>query len=164
MARHDSRRVDGTTRLRLRPLRLWNSLEHRGRKADPFYRIRRLLTSASNVSATGAEPASVASSTPVIPTEKSAQPVTPKTVRGIYEIDRPAVALRYTLQLADDLQDESCPPEVNKLGRAIGRWCSLERQATPQRWAHSGWKHPREPARPSTVSGATAAINRVSHR
>jgi len=45
-------------------------------------------------------------------------------VRGIYEIDRPAVALRYTLQLADDLQDESCPPEVNKLGRTIGRWCS----------------------------------------
>ena len=46
-----------------------------------------------------------------------------ETVRGIYDIDSPALALRYTLQLADDLQDESCPPEVNKLGRTIARWC-----------------------------------------
>ena len=45
-----------------------------------------------------------------------------ETVRGIYEVDSPALALRYTLQLADDLQDESCPPEVNKLGRTIARW------------------------------------------
>lgn len=28
------------------------------------------------------------------------------TVRRIYTIDSPVVALRYTLQLADDLQDE----------------------------------------------------------
>ena len=28
----------------------------------------------------------------------------------------------------------------------------------------SGWKHPREPVRPSTASGATAAINRVLPR
>ena len=26
------------------------------------------------------------------------------------------------LQLADDLQDQSCPPEINKLGRTIARW------------------------------------------
>ena len=44
-------------------------------------------------------------------------------VRGIYEIDSPAVALRYTLQFDNDLQDEFCPPEVNKLGRTIARWC-----------------------------------------
>ena len=43
-------------------------------------------------------------------------------MRGIYEIDSPALALRYTLQLADDLGDESCPPEVNKLDRTIARW------------------------------------------
>ena len=45
-----------------------------------------------------------------------------ETVRGIYDIDSIAVAFRYTLQLADDLQDESCPPEINKLGRTIARW------------------------------------------
>ena len=45
-----------------------------------------------------------------------------ETVRGIYGIDTPVLALRYTLQLADDLQHESCPPETNKLVRAISRW------------------------------------------
>ena len=45
-----------------------------------------------------------------------------ETVRGIYGIDTPVLALRYTLQLADDLQHESCPPEINKLGRTITRW------------------------------------------
>ncbi len=25
-------------------------------------------------------------------------------------------------RLADDLQNESCPPEINKLGRTIARW------------------------------------------
>ncbi len=45
-----------------------------------------------------------------------------ETVRGIYGIDTPVLALRYTLQLADDLQHESCPPEINKLGRTIARW------------------------------------------
>ena len=45
-----------------------------------------------------------------------------ETVRGIYGVESPALALRYTLQLADDLQDESCPPEINKLGRTIARW------------------------------------------
>ena len=43
-------------------------------------------------------------------------------MRGIYGIDSPALALQYTLQLADDLQHESCPPEINKLGRTIARW------------------------------------------
>ena len=45
-----------------------------------------------------------------------------ETVRGIYGIESPVLALRYTLQLADDLQHESCPPEINKLGRTIARW------------------------------------------
>ena len=35
-----------------------------------------------------------------------------ETVRGIYGIDTPVLALRYTLQLADDLQHESCPLET----------------------------------------------------
>ena len=45
-----------------------------------------------------------------------------ETVRGIYGIESPVLALQYTLQLADDLQDPSCPLEINKLGRTIGRW------------------------------------------
>ena len=43
-------------------------------------------------------------------------------MRGIYGIDSPVLALQYTLQLADDLGDESCPTEINKLGRTIARW------------------------------------------
>ena len=45
-----------------------------------------------------------------------------ETVRGIYGIDSPALALRYTLELADDLGEKSCPLEINKLGRTITRW------------------------------------------
>lgn len=36
-----------------------------------------------------------------------------ETVRAIYDIDNIPTALSYTLQLAQDLQDESCPPEIN---------------------------------------------------
>ena len=71
-----------------------------------------------------------------------------ETVRGIYGIDSPALALRYTLQLADALQHESCPPEINKLGRTIGRW-------TPQicNWHIS-----------KVTSGPTEALNNLIKR
>ena len=69
-----------------------------------------------------------------------------ETVRGIYGIDTPVLALRYTLQLADDLQHESCPPEINKLGRTIARW-------TPQitNW-HITRGNQQTPPKPSTTS------------
>jgi len=35
-------------------------------------------------------------------------------VRSIYDIDDP--------DLGDDLQDDSCPPEVHSLGRTLLRW------------------------------------------
>ena len=75
-----------------------------------------------NASATEARPASVASSTPATPTEVRTAWHAKETVRDIYTIDKPVLALRYTLQLADNLQDQSCPPEINKLGRTIARW------------------------------------------
>ncbi|MDE0170371.1 MAG: ISL3 family transposase [bacterium] len=100
------------------------TLGHRGRKGDPLYRIRRLLTAAS-------ERISDRGQTRLRGLLDAGDPHgevrtawhAKETVRGIYDIDSPALALRYTLQLADDLQDESCPPEVNKLGRTIARWC-----------------------------------------
>ena len=68
-----------------------------------------------------------------------------ETIRGIYDIDSPALALQYTLQLADDLQDQSCPPEINKLGRTIACW-------TPQitNW-HISPRQPTDPPNPSTT-------------
>ena len=93
---------------------------HRGRKPDPLYRIRRLLTAAH-------ERISDQGQTRLRGLLEAGDPHgevrtawhAKETVRGIYEIDTPALALRYTLQLADDLQDQSCPPEINKLGRSI---------------------------------------------
>jgi len=43
-------------------------------------------------------------------------------VRSIYQITDCDLAEEFVDQLADDLQDDSCPPEVNSLGRTITRW------------------------------------------
>ena len=65
----------------------------------------------------------MASSMPVTPTGRYAPPGTQRKRYGASTgFDTPVLALRYTLQLADDLGDESCPPEINKLGRTITRW------------------------------------------
>jgi len=44
-----------------------------------------------------------------------------EVIRSIYEIDEPDPATEFVAQLAEDLQDESCPPEVNSLGRTLRR-------------------------------------------
>ena len=100
------------------------TLGHRGRKADPLYRIRRLLTAASErISDRGRTRLRGLLDAGDPHGEVRTAWHAKETVRDIYDIDSPAVALRYTLQLADDLQDQSCPPEINKLGRTISRWC-----------------------------------------
>ena len=99
------------------------TLGHRGRKSDPLYRIRRLLTAAHERVSDGGR-------TRLRGLLEAGDPYgevrtawhAKETVRGIYDIDSIALALSYTLELADDLQDESCPPEINKLGRTIARW------------------------------------------
>ena len=99
------------------------TLGHRGRKEDPLYRIRRLLTAASEgISDRGRTRLRGLLDAGDPHGEVRTAWHAKETVRGIYDIDSPAVALRYTLQLADDLQDESCPPEIHKLGRTIARW------------------------------------------
>ena len=99
------------------------TLGHRGRKDDPLYRIRRLLTAASErISDRGqTRLRGLLDAGDPHGEVRTAWHAT-ETVRGIYGIDSPALALQYTLQLADDLGDESCPPEINKLGRTIARW------------------------------------------
>ena len=99
------------------------TLGHRGRKADPLYRIRRLLTAAhERISDRGQTRLRGLLDTGDPHGEVRTAWHAKETVRDIYTIDKPVLALRYTLQLADDLQDESCPPEINKLGRTIARW------------------------------------------
>ncbi|WP_420612458.1 ISL3 family transposase [Candidatus Spongiisocius sp.] len=99
------------------------TLGHRGRKHDPLYRIRRLLTSASErISDRGRIRLRGLLDAGDPHGEVRTAWHAKETVRGIYQIDSIPTALRYTLQLADDLQHESCPPEINKLGRTIARW------------------------------------------
>ncbi len=45
-----------------------------------------------------------------------------EVVREIYTIDDPDLAAEFVDRLAADLQDESCPAEINQLGRTIARW------------------------------------------
>jgi hypothetical protein len=45
-----------------------------------------------------------------------------EVVRSLYDIADPEVADEFVAQLAVDLQDDSCPPEVRQLGRTIRRW------------------------------------------
>ena len=99
------------------------TLGHRGRKGDPLHRIRRLLTAAhERISDRGqVRLRGLLDAGDPHGEVRTAWHAT-ETVRGIYGIDTPVLALQYTLQLADDLGDPSCPPEINKLGRTISRW------------------------------------------
>ena len=45
-----------------------------------------------------------------------------QTLRGLYDIDCPQLAERHATELAADLRDADCPPELRRLGRTLGRW------------------------------------------
>lgn len=99
------------------------TMGHRGRKADPLYRARRLLTKAH-------ERLDEAGDAKLVGLLRAGDPHgevamawhAKEIVRSIYEIPDPTVADEYVIQLAADLQDDSCPPEVHSLGRTITRW------------------------------------------
>ena len=98
------------------------TLGHRGRKGDPLYGIRRLLTAAherldhrGEVRLKGLLEAGDPHG------EVRMAWHAKETVRGVYRISGPALAGQYTRRLAADLQHESCPSEVNQLGRTIRR-------------------------------------------
>jgi transposase len=96
---------------------------HRGRKDDPLYRARRLLTKAHErlddrgdaklrgLLAAGDPRGEVRMAWHV-----------KEVVRSIYEIGDAELAGEFVDQLGVDLQDETCPPEVRSLGRTIMRW------------------------------------------
>jgi transposase len=99
------------------------TLGHRGRKDDPLYRARRLLTKAherldeqGETKLTGL----LAAGDPRGEVRMAWH--AKEVIRSIYTIDDPETAREFVDQLADDLQDESCPIEVNSLGRTMRRW------------------------------------------
>ena len=99
------------------------TLGHRGRKTDPLYRIRRLLTKADErLDDRGRSKllGLLAAGDPKgeVKTTWHAKEV----IRSIYEIDDPDLADEFVSRLAVDLQDTAYPPEVRSLGRTLRRW------------------------------------------
>jgi len=100
-----------------------DTLGHRGRKDDPLYRSRRLLTKAD-------ERLDDRGRSKLLGLLEAGDPRgevrtawhAKETVRSIYDIDDPDVAREFVTRLGADLQDDSCPPEIRQLGRTIVRW------------------------------------------
>jgi len=99
------------------------TLGHRGRKDDPLYRSRRLLTRAD-------ERLDDHGRSKLLGLLEAGDPRgevrmawhAKEVVRSVYDIDDPDLAVEFVERLGVDLQDESCPPELNQLGRTILRW------------------------------------------
>lgn len=99
------------------------TLGHRGRKTDPLYRARRLLTRAD-------ERLDDQGRRRLLGLLEAGDPrgdvrITwhaKEVVRSIYQITDPALADEFVTRLGQDLQDHSYPPEVRSLGRTITRW------------------------------------------
>jgi len=99
------------------------TLGHRGRKHDPLYRCRRLLTRAEErLSENGREKLMglLAAGDPHgdVATAWHAK----EAVRELYGHQDEALALEWVDALADDLTDSQRPLEVRSLGRTLQRW------------------------------------------
>ena len=126
-----------------------DTLGHRGRKTDPLYRCRKLMTIAAerldddaNNKLRGLLDAGDPKGE--VRTAWHAKEV----VRSIYAIDDADLAGEFVAQLGTDLQDESCPLEVRRLGRTITRW----------RHQIAAWHRARH------TNGPTEAVNNLVKR
>ena len=125
------------------------TLGHRGRKDDPLYRARRLLTKAH-------ERLDERGDTKLAGLLDAGDPRgevrtcwhAKEIVRSIYDITDADLAGEFVDQLAGDLQDPTCPIEVRSLGRTIVRW----------RDQIVAWHHAR------VSNGPTEAINNLIKR
>ncbi|MBK9178730.1 MAG: ISL3 family transposase [Acidimicrobiales bacterium] len=99
------------------------TMGHRGRKDDPLYRSRRLLTKAD-------ERLDDRGRTKLLGLLDAGDPRgevraawhAKEVVRSIYDHHDPDLALEFVSRLATDLQHDSCPTEVRSLGRTRSRW------------------------------------------
>ena len=99
------------------------TLGHRGRKHDPLYRARRLLTK-------GHERLDNDGETKLLSLLEAGDPRgevrmtwhAKETTRGLYDIDEPDIAAEYLDELIGDMRDPAMPPEVRSLGRTLARW------------------------------------------
>ena len=99
------------------------TMGHRGRKDDPLYRCRRLLTKAD-------ERLDERGRSRLLGLLDAGDPRgdvrmawhAKEVLRSVYEHHDPELALEFVERLGRDFQDESCPEEVHSLGRTIIRW------------------------------------------
>lgn len=99
------------------------TMGHRGRKTDPLYRIRRLLTTADErLDDRGRDKlvGLLAAGDPKGEVKETWH--AKEVIRSIYDIDDPDLADQFVTRLASDLQDTTHPPEVRSLGRTLRRW------------------------------------------
>jgi transposase len=125
------------------------ALGHRGRKDDPLYRCRRKLLMADerlDDTARSKLLGLLAAGDPKGEVRMAWH--AKEVVREIYTITDPELAAEFVKRLGQDLQDESCPPEVQRLGRTITTW----------RHQISAWHRSR------VSNGPTEAINNLIKR
>lgn len=98
-----------------------DTMGHRGRAGDPLYRIRRPLTMASerldDEQLTRLK-GHLAAGDPHGEVRNAWH--AREVVRSIYLPQADPVG--FVTELAADLQDRSCPPEINRLGRTLHKW------------------------------------------
>ena len=100
-----------------------DTLGHRGRKDDPLYRIRRLLLAAHERLGDTADAklrGLLAAGDPRGEVRLAWH--AKETLRGLYDITSPQLAGEYLTELAENLTDSDCPPELRRLGRTLDRW------------------------------------------
>ena len=99
------------------------TLGHRGRKGEALYQARKLLIMAKQRHDDESRSRMLGLLDAGDPRgEVRLAWHAKEAVRDLYQIPDPATAGEYVAQLGHDLQDESCPPEINQLGRTIIRW------------------------------------------
>ncbi len=118
VVRNANQRVDECRR------RVQNAtLSHRGRKDDPLYRIRRLLTTAAerlDVRAESKLALRLAQGDPHGEVQWAWE--AKEAVRDLYAITSYTDAVEAIDELAELMIDNTFPPEVNSLGRTLHRW------------------------------------------
>jgi transposase len=96
---------------------------HRGRKDDPLYRARRLLTKADErLSDHGREKLMGLLNAGDPRGEVFATWRAKELVRGLYDHHDAALALTFVQRLGNDLHDPEWPEEAQSLGRTLLRW------------------------------------------
>jgi len=99
------------------------TLGHRGRKSDPLYRCRRLLTKAKErLDHTGHERLTGLLRAGDPHGDVATLWEAKEAVRELYAHGDPEVALEWVTQLGWDLQDTDYPIEARSLGRTLLRW------------------------------------------